>query len=1040
MGWTKQQQQAIDTSDTNIIVSAGAGSGKTAVLTARVLRLLQSGIHINELLILTFTKAAAGEMKERILKTIKKNPDLKEEQLLIDQAYITTFDSFALAVLKKYHYLLNLKKDISISEQSIISLKKKEILEEIFLEFYEKQPADFCALINDFCTKDDEAIKQSILKIADIINALPNKDEYLKNYSSNYQTQEFIDQILSDYEKSLKKIILNIKYLKEELYFLVDNNYQEKCEEVLKKIENFSSLEELERTCSNIKLPALKKGSAQEIKEAKDNLKKEIDNLKDTVLTFKSAENITYDLKESYKYQNIIITITQDFLNRLNTYKRTYDIYDFTDVALLAIKILKENEFARLELKESFKEIMIDEYQDTNDIQETFISLISSNNVYMVGDIKQSIYRFRNANPYIFKNKYDNYTKGQNGLKIDLVQNFRSRKEVLDNINSLFNLIMDLDLGGADYTNSHQMVFGNTSYIEEGLTSYDYNFKILEYDPKDSKYSKEEIEIFTIGLDIKKKIADKFQVFDKDKKILKDITYNDFVILMDRTTDFDLYKKIFEYLGIPLSVYKDEKLTDSTDLYILKSMITFLVKIYLQEYDLEFKYAFVSLARSYLFNLDDEKIFTIITQNQIFDTPIYKLGQKLADLVPSSSINELLKQIILETNWYEKLLTINNINLSLIRLSKLTDIAINLSTLGYNIITFKDYLTELLAKKEVMKFNPPLEDNNSVKIMTIHKSKGLEYPICYFSGLYKEFNISDLKEKIMYDKKYGLITPIFKEGMQETILKYLAKQNYLEEEISEKIRIFYVALTRAKEHMILLLPTTKKEYASYNGKVPLNVRINYKSIAHMLYSTKKNLKKYYEQIDLSKLSLTKDYLKPKENLDNLKLEKTSFLEVVELPKYDLDLTIKKQFSKTNNKLINKETYNNLQFGTKAHQILELLDFKNPNWSLIEDNFLKNKIKKFLEQPLLKNLNQANIYKEYEFIFEQDCVKYHGIIDLILEYPDYIDIIDYKLKEIQDENYIKQLTSYQNYIKKITNKPVYIYLYSLISENMERIES
>ena len=161
---------------------------------------------------------------------------------------------------------------------------------------------------------------------------------------------------------------------------------------------------------------------------------------------------------------------------------------------------------------------------------------------------------------------------------------------------------------------------------------------------------------------------------------------------------------------------------------------------------------------------------------------------------------------------------------------------------------------------------------------------------------------------------------------------------------------------------------------------------------------------------------------------------------MELPKYDLDLTIKKQFSKTNNKLINKETYNNLQFGTKAHQILELLDFKNPNWSLIEDNFLKNKIKKFLEQPLLKKLNQANIYKEYEFIFEQDCVKYHGIIDLILEYPDYIDIIDYKLKEIQDENYIKQLTSYQNYIKKITNKPVYIYLYSLISENMERIES
>ena len=212
---------------------------------------------------------------------------------------------------------------------------------------------------------------------------------------------------------------------------------------------------------------------------------------------------------------------------------------------------------------------MIDEYQDTNDIQENFISMIENNNVYMVGDIKQSIYRFRNANPYIFKNKYDSYADNDGGLKIDLVKNFRSREEVLDNINEIFNYIMDNDIGGAEYHESHEMVFGNNSYIEEGKTEQEYNMEILEYHyDKDSKYTKEEIEIFTIADDIINKISNKFKVFDKDEKLLRDITYNDFVILMDRTTDFDLYKKIFEYKGIPLTLYKDDKLNNSYDIYI----------------------------------------------------------------------------------------------------------------------------------------------------------------------------------------------------------------------------------------------------------------------------------------------------------------------------------------------------------------------------------------------------------------------------------------------------------------------------------------
>ena len=182
-------------------------------------------------------------------------------------------------------------------------------------------------------------------------------------------------------------------------------------------------------------------------------------------------------------------------------------MFNFIDIARLAIKVVMDNPDVKEELTDTFQEILVDEYQDTSDLQELFISLISKNNVYMVGDIKQSIYRFRNANPYIFKNKYDNYAEGNNGMKIDLVKNFRSRREVLANINEVFNLVMDNLIGGAEYHESHQMVYGNTTYIEEGMTNYDYNFQVLEYElPEDKKYSKEEIEIFTIAKDIKDKI------------------------------------------------------------------------------------------------------------------------------------------------------------------------------------------------------------------------------------------------------------------------------------------------------------------------------------------------------------------------------------------------------------------------------------------------------------------------------------------------------------------------------------------------------
>ena len=356
-------------------------------------------------------------------------------------------------------------------------------------------------------------------------------------------------------------------------------------------------------------------------------------------------------------------------------------MYEFNDIAKMAISVLEQNENIRLELKNYYNEIMVDEYQDTNDIQEKFISLIENNNVYMVGDIKQSIYRFRNANPNIFRNKYNNYEKLNGGIKIDLLQNFRSREEVLNNINDVFKLVMDDKIGGAEYEKTHQMQFGNKSYIKEGLINQNNDFEILNYKYEDKTYTKEEIEIFTIATDIKNKINSHYKVFDKDEKIIRDIEYKDFCIIMDRNTEFPKYKKIFEYMQIPLTLYQDEVLTLENDILVLKNIMNFIVKINKKEYDTEFKYYFTSIARSYLFRLSDNEIFDTFKNKNFYNNEIFKISKEISNNLESLTNEEFIEEIINKFNIIEKTIKTGNIEASLIRIEYLLNLSNNLTEL-----------------------------------------------------------------------------------------------------------------------------------------------------------------------------------------------------------------------------------------------------------------------------------------------------------------------------------------------------------------------
>ena len=1031
MAWTKEQEEAINTEGTNIIVSAGAGSGKTAVLTARVQRKLLSGVHINELLVLTFTNAAAAEMKERIRKTINKTEGLENEKDLVDSAYITTFDSFALSIVKKYHTYLNITNKIKITDQAIIDIKKNEILDEIFDEYYLSPKKKFLNLINNFCLKDDKNLKDSILNIYKKIELKYDKDLFLDEYLNNFFTDYKINEYIKEYTSILMSKKRTIRDLINKLDEYFDGDFVAKVEDSLSKLLKAKCYDDFKEL--DIKTVVVPKNSPEEGKRIKSTIFEIVKQIKEYCI-YDSEEEIKDEIYSTRENVEVIIEILKELNKRLNTYKLENEIFNFNDIAYLAIKVVLENYDIREELTNSFNEILVDEYQDTNDTQERFISLISNNNVYMVGDIKQSIYRFRNANPYIFKSKYDSYSNSNKGIKIDLLKNFRSRDNVLQNINLLFDLFMDDEIGGADYKVSHRMIFGNNTYINEGKTDQNYDMDIITYNDKEIDVSKDEEEAFIIGNDIKTKIENKFQIFDKDNLILRDVEYNDFVILLDKSKNFELYKKVFEYLHIPISILKDESLNNDQDIYIFRNLLKLIICIRENRYDIDFKYNFTSISRSFLLKITDEEIYNYFINDNFKDSKLYNICYELSKLIDYLTPTEFFRKVLDTFNYEEKLLSIGNIKSYRVRAEYIYNLISSYSEEGMTIYDFINYLENIFKNDYDISFNINTTSSNSCKIMTIHKSKGLEFPICYYAGFSSRFNISELNERILFDNKYGIIIPKVDNYYKDTILKTLLKINTKKEEISERIRVLYVALTRAKEKMIIVMPELEEESEVFD-LVPSFEREAYNSYLSIMKSIYSVLLPYIIKSDIKG---TKDYLLTIKNNSNDLVLDEDILQVNEIS-INTSKVEESHYSKESLHIITKEEKSLLEYGTKVHNILEEIDFNNYDESIIEDEFIRNKISKFINNSIIKDNLNNKMYKEYEFIYKEDNNISHGIIDLLIECSNKMIIIDYKLKNIDDNNYIKQLNGYRKYIEEKTNKETYCYLYSIIDEEFKEIK-
>lgn len=1024
MKFTKEQQQAIDEIDKNIIVSAGAGSGKTAVLTERIVEHLRRGVSIDNLLVLTFTNAAAREMKERVRLKIHEDKSLSKEEEKVDNAAISTFDSFSLDVVRKYGHNLNIASNVVIADQSVIYLKKREILEEIFNEYYEAHNEVFEDYLYHFTKKDDADFISELINLSYGLDLEIDPKKYVLEYQEKYCTTNFYNSCFEAYFNVLKK---DLNSLEEEIETMTnaldaDHKYLDDLMPFLAELKVSQTYEDYYATITGApKLQA--RGKVSDVyKEAKAHASELLKKLTKSFCLYATKEEAISSIDSSKKYSLLALEILTKLNEKLDLFKQKEGYYEFNDIAHLAIRLVKEFPSVREELKDKYYEILVDEYQDTSDIQETLINLISDNNVYMVGDIKQSIYRFRNANPYLFKKKYNSYSELDGGLKIDLTANFRSREEVLNNINEFFSKLMTEDYGDAAYSDSHQMNFGLAPYNDYSF--YDYNTRVLTYvEPtKDDEYSKVEVEAFAIAKDILSKVG-KIKVFDKHTNTSRLARFSDFTILIDKSTNFITIKKILEYHNIKALINADTNLVDSTLIKIITNILVMLERSYNKKYDKMYFHALTSLMRSFISPYSESQTFSIVKERNfenIFSQNVFLL---LKDIDSMSSI-DLYNKILKEFKILENINLIGDIKNSLVELEYIGNIIESMSNIGKSIIDCAITLKEISDNTLNIKYKTDASGVDAVNIMTIHKSKGLEFPICYFPFNYSKFNFSEYNSKFIYSNRYGIYSKIYDEGIKDTIIRDLIKEDGKHADISEKIRLLYVAMTRAREQMIVILPEREK------AEKDMQKIASFSDLFDLL-----DLDKYKESIDVESLDISQKY---KEFNTPEKLDFSNEIKFRYNP-HKINTISNNRASKIISSLISPKNDESRLLGLEFHSALESVNFKTRNLDHIKDTFIKSELEHLLKHDIFNNIEEAKVYKEHEFIYTLDNKNFHGIIDLLVEYPDHFDIIDYKLKGVSDAAYKKQVEVYKNYVSIISDKKINCYLLSILDNKLVKIE-
>ena len=954
--WTKEQLQAIQEKGTNILVAAAAGSGKTAVLVERMIhKIINDKIDIDRLLVVTFTNAAAAEMRERVLEAIYKkldeNPEdenLQRQITLLNKASICTIDSFCLEVVRNHFYELeNISPNFRIADTTEIELLKQEILDDIFEERYENQDEDFSDLINTYTSyRDDTPLKDLILKIYTYIQSNPFPEDWLKEKIEMFHIQDF--------EKDFSKNPYGEILLREVEEELVDDIHT--LEEVGKNLRGEAGLEKFAETIDDDidKLKMLKGNldnwdRAYEIyshfvfatwprqkidssvkdkaKEIRDDVKKKFSKKLSKIFIY-SSKDANQDIYDMYGILVKLEKIILDFGEEFNKRKRNKNIVDFNDIEHLALNILLKHENGEIQptevantYKEKFVEIAIDEYQDSNMVQEYILTAISNGkNTFMVGDVKQSIYKFRQAMPDLFLSKYKTYQlketkKDEDNLKIQLFKNFRSRENVLDFTNLIFQDIMSENLGEIEYTKEEYLNLGaNYEAIHQNLET---EIDVIDLKEKEETYQEEaeneeneneleeerlediQIEAKFVANKIKELVNNKFQVFDKKINGFRDIQYRDIVILLRSTKiNAPIFEEEMINLNIPVFSENSQEYLDSIEIQTIMSLLK-IIDNPMQDIPL------VTVLRSHIGNFSDDELVEIRLSDKYdnFYTAMQKakinvskeLKEKIDTFFESLekwrkekeylALDEFIWKLYADTHYYTYVGLMPNGDLRQANLKMLFERARQYEAASfkglYNFINFIEKLHlgsgDLGAAKLIG------ENDDVVRIMSIHKSKGLEFPVVFLSATGKQFNLMDLNQNILLHQKLGIGVKYIdyeRQVQYDTLTKEAIKNEILTETLSEEMRILYVALTRAKEK--LYITGLKKDYDKDIENMQNQVNRYHKVGDKINYILVKKYKKYLDWIllvylyekdqakgllklnILKKQELLKTFVKPKE--------------------------------------------------------------------------------------------------------------------------------------------------------------------------------
>lgn len=876
--WTEEQSQAIHEKGSNILVAAAAGSGKTAVLVERIInKIIQEEIDIDKLLVVTFTNAAASEMRERILNAIYKkieeeptNLRLQKQITLLNKSNICTIHSFCLDVIRNNFYEINISPNFRIGDTAEIELLKEEVLDELFEDLYLKEDEGFLKLLEIYTSyKDDEPLKDIVKSIYNFIQSAPFPEKWLaekvKLFDIDIENTDFAETvwgkiILNNYKECIEENILGLKKIKKELD--AENELEKFSQALRLDIENLESLlvnlnswdksYELAKTFSFVRWPSSKKINSETpavVKEKRDMINAKFKKLKDSIFIYTSAEVLS-DLKNMYEVLNLLQTIILKFNENYKRAKLERNIIDFNDIEHLALKILINDEDGKYvpseiakKYQDKFEEIAIDEYQDSNMVQEYILTSISKgNNIFMVGDVKQSIYKFRQAMPELFLNKYKTYKLKKekseaDDLKIQLFKNFRSRKNILDTTNIIFQEIMSKDLGDVDYNEDEYLNLG-ANYEEPQLENIDFagkteiNIINLEDTTKDSQEDEEDnvkteriensiLEARYVAKKINELVNSNYYVLDK-KEGYRKVTYKDIVVLLRSTTELSpIYEKEISDLGMPVYSETSTEYLNSVEIQLIMSCLK-IIDNPMQDIPL------VTVMRSMIGGFTDNDLIEIRLADKYenFYESIVKariqVNEELRNKIDSFlelinnwreaseflALDELIWKIYMDTGYYNYVGLMQNGKLRQANLKMLFERAKQYESASFKgVFNFINFIDKLKLRNNDLGAAKIIGENeNVIRIMSIHKSKGLEFPVVFLSSTGKNFNLKDLREKILIHQEIGF-GPNYENSELKieypTLAKEAIKMVSKIESISEEMRVLYVALTRAKEKLII---------------------------------------------------------------------------------------------------------------------------------------------------------------------------------------------------------------------------------------------